>query len=449
MQLSLTKCNRSIKPLMIVMLISLLYSCRKINLPPHPPEENADVVYAWYKFIAKVQRSANPQPVVILNLRNFSFIGVGLYEAVRPGSKGAAALSSRLYQMPSMPQADAENQTYLWSESANAALASMFKMFLTGLSDADKASIDSMETANYNRFRATTPDDVLARSQAFGRSIAAAIYNWSTTDNFNLSNAGYIPPPVTPSSWVPTPPAFATVGPFLKNSRPFLESTLTAIDPPMPVPFSEDTSSQFYKAAKEVYTIGRNLTAAQKATAEWWADAGGSGIGVPAPYHPLSIITWVQENQQAKLWQAAEVYAKTGIAIKDGGIITFRSKYHYNLLRPVTYINRLIDSTWTSYLPNPPYPEYTSGLAGFYSPMIQVLIREYGDIPVTDDSYDWRGLPARHYNSLSALLEEAAISRLYAGIHYRFTQDATIIYGKKLGNEIADIRLVSPKYKHP
>jgi hypothetical protein len=435
---------------MAVLLTALLFSCKKIDLQPKPPEENADVVYAWYKFIARVQLRAAPQPVVIFNNRNFAFIGVGLYEAVRPGSKGAESLSSRLYQMPSMPQADVMNQKYLWSESANAALASMFKLFLVGLTDADKASIDSMEQVNYNHFSISTSADVLLRSQAFGRSIAAAIHNWSTTDNFNLSSVGYIAPPVTPGSWVPTPPAFAApVGPFLKDSRPFLEYTLTALGPPLPFPFSEDTSSQFYKAANEVYTIGKNLTAEQKATADWWADVGGSGVGVPAPYHILSIITWVQENQKAKLWQAAEVYAKTGMALKDGGIITFRSKYHYNLIRPITYIQRRIDAAWLSYLINPPYPEYTSGLVGFYAPFIQVLIREYGNIPVTDNAYEWRGLGARHYGSLSALLEEATVSRIYAGIHYRFTQNISIEVGKELGNKIADLRLVSQKYKHP
>ena len=447
MLLPKTKRKSSVKLLQLVLLISLLNGCRKIDQPPHPPEENADVVYAWYKFIAAVQRPASPQPVVIQNLRNFAFIGVGLYEAVRPGSKGAESLSSKLYQMPAMPQA--ENERYLWSESANAALASMFKLFLVGLTDANKASIDSMETANYNRFTASTPDHVLVRSQDFGRAIATAIYNWSTTDNFNLSSVGYVPPPVTPSSWIPTPPAFATVGPFLQDSRPFLESSLTAIAPPLPVPFSEDTSSSFYKAAKEVYDIGKQLTAEQKATADWWADAGGSGVGLPSPYHPLSIITSVQENQNAKLWRAAEVYAKTGIAIKDGPIITFRSKFHYNLLRPVTYIKRLIDTSWSSYLVNPPYPEYTSGILGVYAPFIQVLIREYGNIPVTDNAYDWRGLPARQYNSLSALLEEVAISRVYAGIHYRFTQVASIKYDKTIGDKAADIKLVSQKYKHP
>jgi hypothetical protein len=445
----LSTTNHSIKLLATVILLSILYSCHKKDDPfPRPQEEeNADVVYAWYKFIARVQQPSSPQPVVILNNRNFAFIGVGLYEAVRAGGKGSASLSSWLYQMPAMPEADLSKR-YLWNESANAALASMFKMFLVNLTDANKASIDSMEKANYDRFRTNTPDFVLARSQAFGRAIAEAIYNWSTTDNFNLSSVGYVPPAVTPASWVPTPPAFATVGPFLKDSRPFLGYSLTAIAP-APIPFSEDKSSQFYKAAKEVYEIGKTLTAARKATADWWADVGGAGVGVPAPYHILSIITWVNEDRKAKLLQAAEVYAKTGIALKDGGIITFRSKYHYNLLRPSTYIQRNIDAAWLPYLFNPPYPEYTSGLAGFYAPVIQVLKREYGDIDVTDNTYDWRGLPARHFTSLSNLLDEAAVSRIYAGIHYRFTQEVSIEMGKQLGNEIADIRLLSPRYTHP
>lgn len=433
-----------------MLLISLLFSCRKIDQPPHPQEESADVVYNWYKFIALIQRPANPQPVVILNMRNFGFIGVGLYEAVRPGNKGAESLFSSLYQMPAMPQADTWNQHYLWSESANAALASMFKLFLTGLSDANKASIDSMEMANYNRFKAYTPDDVLTRSQTFGRDIATAIYNWSTTDKFNLSSVGYVPPPVTPASWVLTPPAYAPpVGPFLGDSRPFLAYSLTALAPPLPFSFSENPSSPFYKAVKEVYDIGKNLTADQKATASWWADAGGPGVGIPAPYHVLSIITWALENHKAKLWEAAEVYAKTGIALKDGGINTFRSKYHYNLIRPITYIKRNIDTAWMSYLITPPYPEYTSGLVGFYAPYVQVLIKEYGDIPVTDNAYDWRGLPARNFKSLSALLDEAALSRIYGGLHYRFTQETSKKFGKELGNEIAAIRLVSPIHEHP
>jgi len=439
--------NQKATCLVVFFLFGLLYSCVK-NDPPRPKDatsESADVVYAWYKFIARIQLRANPQPVLLLNHRNFGFIGVGLYEAVRPGIKGAVSLSSKLYQMPFIPEPDV-HKDYSWSATANAALASMFKQFVAGLSDADKVRIDSMENANNSRFRLSISDDVLNRSQSFGRSVATIIYNWSTTDNFNLSSVGYTLP-VFPGSWVPTPPALAAaVGPFLQNSRPFLAYSLTATAPPIPVPYSEDPSSEFYKAAKEVYDVGKALTPEQKAIADWWADAGGSGVGVPAPYHLLSIVTIALESQGAKLGKAAEVYAKAGIGQKDGPIVTFRSKYQYNLIRPVTYIRRHIDQNWLSYLPNPPYPEYLSGLGGLYTPIIQVLIRELGDIPITDNTYDWIGMAPRHYTSLTQLIEEAVESRIYGGLHYRFTQTVSLGVGRQLGNKIADLNLVG--YKH-
>lgn len=426
----------------MAMVIGLAFSCKKNeHWPPNAKLENADVIYSWYKFMADVQRPSNPQPVVILSFRNFGYVGVGLYEAVHPGIKGSVSLSTKLYQMPVMPGI-MKGEDYSWSASANAALARMFKLFLAGLSDVDKASIDSMENATKNKLRKWTPEDVLDRSEDFGRAIAQAIYDWSLSDNFNLGSQGYILPQF-PGSWVPTPPSFATVGPYLKDSRPFLHYNLTSTAPPLPFPYSEEKDAEFYAAAKEVYDIGKSLTTEQKATAEWWADFGGPGVGLPAPYHFLYLITSITESKGAKLAQAAEVYAKTGIALKDGPIATFRGKYQYSLLRPITYINQQINPDWGSYLPNPPYPEYPSGLVGVCGPVMQVLIREFGDIPVTDDAYDWRGLPARHYPSISKMREEAALSRLYAGIHYKFTQYASIEMGKEIGNVIADINIHS------
>ena len=122
----------------------------------------------------------------------------------------------------------------------------------------------------------------------------------------------------------------------------------------------------------------------------------------------------------------------------------FRGKYQYNLLRPVTYIQQHIDEAWQSYFPSPPYPEYPSGLAGLYTPFMQVLIRAFGDIPVTDNTYVWRGDAPREYPSITKLVEEAATSRIYAGIHYRFTQNATIEMGKQLGDHISQINLNTP-----
>jgi hypothetical protein len=452
--------------LIVLLLLSELYSCKKTDRSteqsaldvasaskaqrssPKQSDESAEVVYQWYKFMTTLQRPVTPQPAVFIQVRAFAYIGVGLFESVQPGIKGGSSFGSKLYEMPAMPKPDM-SKDYLWSASANAAMASMFKLFLGSLSLTDKTSIEAKETEIYNQLKLTTPEDVLKRSAAFGRSIATAIYNWSTTDNFSITSGTY-KPLNEPWAWLPTPPAnLSAVGDNIQHSRPFLKYSLKATAPPIPIPYSEDPTSAFFKAAKEVYDLGGKTTATaeNKATAEWWADAGGAGTGVPAPYHILAIITNVLESQNSGLWKAAEVYAKTGIALKDGQIITFRAKYQYNLLRPITYIQRHIDPTWLSHLTNPPYPDYTSGLMSFYAPVIQILIKEFGNIPVTDDSYTWRGLPARHFNSLSQLREEAALSRLYAGIHYRFTQMVSIDMGIELGNQINKVRVVGPDYQ--
>jgi hypothetical protein len=109
----------------------------------------------------------------------------------------------------------------------------------------------------------------------------------------------------------------------------------------------------------------------------------------------------VLEKKKAKLGQAAEIYAKSSIAFKDAPIIIWRGKFdvNLNLLRPVTYINRLIDPTWTTFIGTPPYPDYPSGLVSLYSSSLQVLKREYGDIPITDITYEWRGSGTREYAS--------------------------------------------------
>ena len=430
-----------------VILTVVLAGCVKHDPFPHSSasDENANVIYDWYKLISRLQLNQNPQPVVLQNIRNFGFIGVGLYESVQPGIKGGVSLSHKLYQMPGMPQ-PIEDKQYLWGASANAYLPSIMKQILTGLTDANKASMDSLEEAYYNRFKQRTSDAVALRSAEFGKAIANSIYTWSTTDKFTLSADGYTLP-VCPSCWVLIAPAQAAVGPFLGESRPFLEYSLTAVAPPLPVPYSEDPSSGFYKEAKNVYDIGNTLTDEQKVIPRWWADVGGTGVGLASGAHIFSIVIDVLQSKNVKLAKAAEIFAKTSIAIKDAGVIVWRSKFDpkFNLLRPQTYINRHIDpeKDWASFLGNPPYPDYLSGLVSLYASSMQVLKREYGDIPITDKAYVWRGSGTREYDSISDLVVEAGFSRVLAGIHYQFTQDVTIRETGKLGDKIADLDLVT------
>ncbi|MEJ7740679.1 MAG: vanadium-dependent haloperoxidase [Chitinophagaceae bacterium] len=448
MKLPLMRRNQRTTSLLMVSLFSLLFSCqKKDHWPPKATQESADVVHDWYKLLIRLQLHQNPAPFALLNMSNFGYIGVGLYESVHPGIKGSTSLSTKLYQMPTMPAA-AVNQPYLWSASANAALASMSRLLLAGLTDANKDSIDSLERVYNERFTSGTTEAVLSRSQAFGHSIATAIHNWSKTDNLNISNAGYVRP-VFPGAWEPTPPAFANpAGPYIGNARPFLESNLTVTAPPFPFPYSEDPSSEFYKMVKEVYDISKVLTPEQRDIARFWADVGGPGNGYPVPGHFVSIVTQVLEKNRFNLGRSAELYAKTAIANRDALINMWRFKFHYNTIRPVTYINRFIDPAWQTLVLTPPYPEYPSALTYILGSAMQVLTRELGDnIPVTDNTYTFNGSAPRHYSSFTKVVEEGAISRFYGGIHYKIVVEMSLPLAKEIGDKAADIDLTGDKHK--
>ncbi len=430
--------------LLLIFFFVFLFSCQKDTDPlPKATDERADVVHDWYKLLIRMQLHQSPPPFALLNMSNFGYIGVGLYESVHPGIKGSVSLSTKLYQMPAMPAAE-KKKPYLWAASANAALATLSRLFLAGLTDANKASIDSLEAAYNQRFATGTAQDVLSRSQAFGRSVATAVHDWSKTDKMDISNTGHVDP-VFPGSWVPTPPAFSkAVGPRIGTARPFLESSLTATAPPFPYPYSEDPSSDFYKMVKEVYDISKTLTEEQKNIARHWADVGGTGKGYPVPGHWISILAPVLEKQGADLGRAAEIYAKTGIAVRDALITMWKFKFHYNILRPVTYINRLIDPSWQTLVPTPPYPEYPSALTYILGSFMRVLTRELGDnIPVTDNTYTFNGAAPRQYTSFTKIAEEGAISRVYAGIHYKIVVEMSLPLARQLGDKVADIKLVN------
>jgi PAP2 superfamily len=422
-----------------------LNSCNKIDFRDlikhhHDDDEkgaNAQVALNWYKLQLRILLERNSS----LNGVYFGYIGIGLYESVRHGTEHSISLSTKLYQMPAMP-AKENNKRYNWSVSANAALAKMARSYNTGLTSANLASIDSLENA-YNLYLMTkTNTETFNRSQAFGRSIATAIYNWSLTDNFNPGNAGYIPP-VFPGAWVPTPPAFVNppINPFYGTARPFLASNLTNVAPPFPAPYSEITNSDFYKMAKLDYDVSKTLTTEQKNIALFWVDQG-SGIGYTPNGHEISLVIQALEQTNANLAVAAEAFAKTSIAQRDALLVVFKSKYVYNLIRPVSYIRKVIDPNWLPFIPTPPHPEYPAAHALITGAAMQALQRVLGNhVSVTDHTYDFRGYPSRTYSSLFAAGEEAGISRLYGGIHYLPSINIGLAIGKDIGNKVGKMKL--------
>jgi hypothetical protein len=169
---------------------------------------------------------------------------------------------------------------------------------------------------------------------------------------------------------------------------------------------------------KQVYDQKKINTPEQIQTAMHWIDQG-NGIGYTPGGHDFYIMTQCMQQAGVSLDIAAEAYAKAGIGERDGSIVTFRSKYKNNLVRPITYIRKVIEPGWNSLIVTPPHPEYPAAHAGVTGSAMLSCATVVGDnVPVVDKAYEFRGFPDKHFTSLSGAVHDAGISRYYGGIHY-------------------------------
>jgi hypothetical protein len=300
------------------------------------------------------------------------------------------------------------------------------------------AAIDALERQINQPFQATVPPQVLRSSAGYGQAVGRAIAAWQSTDGFATRDFAY--QPCTQSyCWQPTPPAFLTaLEPGWGRLRTFaLDGAREADQGSYPV-YSEVSSSDFYAAALEVHRTVNNLTREQQTIALYWADGPGT-TGTP-PGHSISMTRQIIEQQGLMLDFAAEAYAKVGIAVADAFIACWWTKFNYGLLRPVTYIQRLIDSAWLPFIPTPNFPSYASGHSTQSGAWAQVMTDMLGEMPFTDHTHDNRGFQPRSFRTFFEAADEAAVSRLYGGIHYTFDNEIGLRAGIYVGQKVGALR---------
>jgi hypothetical protein len=273
---------------------------------------------------------------------------------------------------------------------------------------------------------------------AHGASVARHIFEWSKSDGGHegfLRNFPPYTPPLGAGLWEPTPPGFLpALQPFWGSNRPFVLCSGAECSPDPPPAYSDDQRSTFYEEAYECYQAVTDLTAEQEAIVRFWSDDPGTTPTPPG--HSLSILTQVVRALELPLSRAAEAYAKVGIAVSDAFVSCWSTKYRDNLLRPVTYIRRLIDPDWTPLLVTPPFPEYTSGHSVQSAAAARVLTDLFGPVAFTDRTHESRGLPARSFASFTDAAREAAVSRIYGGIHFRAAIDRGLEQGFCVGSRV-------------
>ena len=127
------------------------------------------------------------------------------------------------------------------------------------------------------------------------------------------------------------------------------------------------------------------------------------------------------------------------MAIFDAFISCWDEKYRSNLIRPETLINQYIDENWKPVLQTPPFPEYSSGHSVVSGAASTVLTEIFGDdFSFDDDTEVPYGLPIRSFESFNQAAQEAAISRMYGGIHYRAAIDVGLQQGINVGQTMIE-----------
>jgi hypothetical protein len=374
----------------------------------------ADVVTDWNNAALDAIRSGSTAPPIAS--RSLAIFHASAYDAVI-----GIARTHEPYLVPSAVQASASREAAA-SAAAHAALVNLFP--------ASTSTFDALHAA----ILATIPNGPQKTAGiVWGEFVANQILAARANDGSNA----VVPPPggSDPGDWVPTPPAFL---PYLLPQwgfvTPFAMTSSSQFRPPGPPALDSNQYAADYDEVKALgAAVGSTRTEEQTEIALFWADGGGTET---PPGHWNSIAQIIAAAQGNTLEENARLFALLNIAMADAAICAWDAKYEFHFWRPVTAIAFAEpELNWMSFIVTPPFPDYVSGHSTFSAAAATVLPLFYGtdDLPFTTGS---DSLPDV-YRSFSTCLdaaEEAAVSRIYGGIHFRFASEDGLQAGISIGD---------------
>lgn len=397
-------------------------------------EQDPAVAVAWMDLLyRRVEAQGINAPAAS---RVYAYAGIALYEAVAPGIPGNYSMAGQIPHMPDMPWIE-DGVVYDWRVIANATLVPVYKHLLGEGNAETVAAIDALYAKWADTLKAETSEAVFTRSDAHGTLLGEALVEWIAEDNYIESRSfPYELPTGNEMFYVLTTPGTQTVEPYWGSIRPFGLSFAEQCHVYPNMEFSTDRNSPFYAQSLEVKDVGDKLTDWEMETARYWVDTPGE-TGTPAG-HWVAIEIQLVEQLNLPLGRTAEMFALVGTALGDAFISAWSLKYQAMLLRPETYIQRYIRRSWQPYIQTPPFPEYPSGHSVVSGAASEVLRGMFNTVAFTDRThiiYQHENLQ-RSYTSFEAAAYEAAISRLYGGIHYRFAIENGLRQGRCIGDYI-------------
>ena len=427
----------------LAMILLAVSSAGAIDRPDGKTPET--VLQSWYTLVLElVRHTATYTPPVAS--RSFAYLGITSWEATASGNPSLKSLAGKVTELTPMPQRKT-GASYDETIVLNAALEAAVRDLFSHTGPTGQRALDAVARRLQTEATDGKPADVVERSMAYGQSVAAHILAWSQTDGgATVENMGFpvsMELPKGPGLWVPTSAIRQQQLPLLPawgKNRLFALPDSKACGLPPPPAYSEESGSTFHKEALEVYETTKALTDEQKLIARFWSD--DPMLTPTPPGHWIAIVLQIAERDSLTVDRTAEAFARTGIAVADAFIACWRDKFVFNLVRPITYIRKHIDPKFEPLLITPPFPEFPSGHSSESGAAAEALTAMFGDDFAFEDSTHAReGLKPRPFKSFWAAAEEAGISRLYGGIHFRAAIEQGLAQGRCIGKHVAALEM--------
>lgn len=426
----------------VVMAVLLLAACTKeektISELSKANVESGKVVADWMALSVQLTPET-PGYTSPIAARAFAYLGIAVYESVVLGIEGQPSLQGKInglsvHNLPVIYEGGEVN----WTLVVNDCMNYLFRNFYRNAPPAGIKKIQDL----YTKYRASVPDhmdpNVISKSCQFGEMMGKAIYDYSITDGQEEAFLNNYPTsysaPQGLGLWSPTSSQIKKpLLPYWGEVRTFtpLSDETDLNNPPA---FSTSNNSAFYSYALDVRNRVKNLDDQIVTMVKYWNDDQDRSISVAG--HILSILIDLVNREQKDLEFTAKAFAKLGIGLHDATVASWKVKYHYNMLRPETYIRENIDRDFIALINSQATPEFSSSASAVGMTGAEILSELFGyNYAFTDRTHEFRkdidGTP-RSFQSFQHMADEINNANLYGGIHYRFSLEA----GQKQGNLI-------------
>lgn len=413
------------------------------------------VIHDWNELFLEVERYAagyRPGPAP----RSLAYMGLSAYEACISGMPDYNSVAN-LYPGLSIP--GPSNEEYHWPTVINASYAYMMPLFFPEAADNLKQKMTALENQWNDKGQAEVGQEVFERSKNYGKAVAEAVWAYAVTDAVGHNHykdpfqgydwqAHY----TKDGDWKPTYPGPGKpMGGVWGGARTFAITQDEKLSRP-PLPYSTATNSDLYSQALEVYAQNTpSLSYEDEWVGEFWSDDLVNLTFSPGPRW-IAVGNQVLALENSNLETAIFMNVKVGMALNDASVGCWYSKYYYNIERPQTYINRVVDPNWKPALYNPltgdegvtpSFPAYPSGHSTMGAAGAEALASVFGyAYAMTDRCHENRtefeGKP-RTFGSFFEMAQENAWSRVPLGVHFRMDCDEGVYFGTVIGRKVNDL----------